>query len=361
MNEFEFFCISFMRFCATAIPEMKHRLTDIADNLGISITVVSRVINGKGDQYRISPLTQQKVLDEAKRLGYEIDTLEQVMRKRKARTIALVLPSVANAYFADIASSVIKESQTHGYTTILLDCEESESRQTEALQSLIARKGVDGIIIAPCGDNASFLEQIDSQVSPIVLIDRYYEDCRLPYVTSNNLKGALEGTNLLIKSGHRKIVCIQGETSSTPNKKRVAGFQKAMTNAGYDAKVVGNAFSIENGYTETKLLLQSKERPTAIFGLSNTICLGAIRAIRESSLRIPEDISILCFDDNFYLDHITPMITRVGQQVEEMGRLSVKVLMEKINNRQETLSPQLELSASLIIRDSITDLKPDHM
>lgn len=332
------------------------KLKDISDNLGISLTVVSRVINGKGDEFRISAGTQQKIIEEAQRLGYDLSGIGQAMRKRNSRTLALVLPSVANAYFADMASSVIKEGQKNGYTTILLNCEESENRQKEILKNLLARKGIDGIIIAPCGKNACFLEQIDKKFVPVVLIDRYYEDCKLPYVTSNNFKGALDGTNLLIKSGHRKIVCIQGETDSVPNRKRVSGFHKAMDAAGYEARVVGNAFSMENGYTETKLLLQSKERPTAIFGLSNTICLGAIRAIKEASLRIPEDISVLCFDDNFYLDHLTPQITRVGQQTDEMGRLAVKVMMEKINDCGDTLSPQLELSTYLTIKDSVASL-----
>ncbi|MBQ8484370.1 MAG: LacI family DNA-binding transcriptional regulator [Bacteroidales bacterium] len=332
------------------------KLKDISDNLGISLTVVSRVINGKGDEFRISAGTQQKIIEEAQRLGYDLSGIGQAMRKRNSRTLALVLPSVANAYFADMASSVIKEGQKNGYTTILLDCEESENRQKEILENLLARKVVDGIIIAPCGKNACFLEQIDKKFVPVVLIDRYYEDCRLPYVTSNNFKGALDGTNLLIRSGHRKIVCIQGETDSVPNRKRVSGFHKAMDAAGYEARVVGNAFSMENGYTETKLLLQSKERPTAIFGLSNTICLGAIRAIKETSLRIPEDISVMCFDDNFYLDHLTPQITRVGQQTDEMGRLAVKVMMEKINDCGDTLSPQLELSTYLTIKDSVASL-----
>lgn len=334
------------------------KLKDIAANLNISLTVVSRVINGKGDKYRISARTQQRVLEEAQRLGYKLDCIGQVMRKRKSRTMALVLPSVANAYFADIASSVIKESQKNNYTTILLDCEESEIRQREILEDLLPRKGVDGIIIAPCGKDASFLEQIDKECVPVVLIDRYYEDSRLPYVTSNNFKGAMSGTNLLIQSGHKNIVCIQGETDSIPNRKRVSGFNKAMEIAGHEAKVVGDAFSIENGYKETKLLLQGQVMPTAIFGLSNTICLGALRAIKEKSLRIPEDISIICFDDNFYLDYVTPQITRIGQNVDEMGRLAVKVMMEKINDYDGTISPQVELSTYVILKESISRPKP---
>lgn len=303
----------------------KVTLTTIARNLNISLAVVSRVINGKGPQYRISRETQQKILEEASRVGYKVDNITQAMRKKSQLSVALILPSVSNNYFSDIASYVIREGQKQGCTVTMLDCEESETRQQEILQTLVKHNELDGIIIAPCGFNIDFLEQIDQRFAPVVLIDRYYGNSKLPYITSNNYNGAIEGTNLLISQGHKRIVCIQGDEDSVPNMKRVAGFVKAMSVSGYDAKVVGNDFSMENGYTETKLLLQNKESsPTAIFCLSNTICLGAIKAIRETSLRIPEDISVICFDDNFYLDYITPKITRVGQQSEEMGRLAMK-------------------------------------
>ena len=116
--------------------------------------------------------------------------------------------------------------------------------------------------------------------------------------------------------------------------------------------IVGNEFSLQNGYLETKLLLGRKPRPTAIFALSNTIGLGAIKAIREAGLRIPDDISIISFDNNIYMDYLTPPVSRVSQPVEEMAKLATKLLFESIESKKYT-NIQLELSPELISRDSI--------
>lgn len=122
------------------------------------------------------------------------------------------------------------------------------------------------------------------------------------------------------------------------------------------ALIVGNDFSIQNGYIETKLLLNNHmKRPTAIFALSNTIGLGSLKAIREAGLKIPDDISLISFDNNVYLDHFVPSITRIGQMVDDMGKMAVKLLHDSISNHREVKS-QIELSPQMILRDSIAPL-----
>ena len=121
------------------------------------------------------------------------------------------------------------------------------------------------------------------------------------------------------------------------------------------AVVVGNEFSVQNGYLETKLLLNREKRPTAIFALSNNIGMGVIKAVREAGLRIPDDISLVSFDNYLYLDFLEPAITRVGQMVDEMGKMAVKLLNESISNHKEIKS-QIELSPEMILRDSVSPL-----
>ena len=141
--------------------------------------------------------------------------------------------------------------------------------------------------------------------------------------------------------------------------KRVAGYMDALKRVGLEdnAVVVGNEFSLQNGYLETKLLLNGSSLPTAIFTLSNTIGLGAIKAIREAGLRIPEDISLIAFDNNIYMDYLVPAITRINQPVEEMAKLAVKLLFESIESGKR-LSTQIELAPGLISRDSVMNLLP---
>ena len=285
----------------------------MAERLGYSATTISRVLSGKAEKYRISPDTVNAVLREARRCNYSPSVAAQSLRTRRSNTIGLLLPSVANPYFADMASVIITELNSAGYTTIVVDTMESEQRLSESARSLISRQ-VDGILAVPCGEKGMDLEMLSAQI-PVVLIDRYYEDTSLPYVTTNNYQGGLDATRHLLSRGHTRISCIQGVQSSMPNKERVRGYVKAMEDEGLaqDIDIIGNEFSVQNGYLETKLLMSRAQRPTAIFALSNTIMLGALKAIREAGLRIPEDVALISFDNNLYMDYMTPSITRISQ------------------------------------------------
>ena len=332
---------------------MKETLAGLAAKTGFSITTISRVLSGKADQHRISPETREKILTAARENNYFPNLVAQNLRTNRTNTIGLMLPSVANPYFADIASSVIEEARHRNYTTIVLDSAESPELEKDGISSLMSRQ-VDGIIAVPCGDDPSLFEEINRKFIPVILIDRYFSNSMLPYITTNNYLGGIDAINLLIMNGHSNIACIQGVVNSLPNKKRVAGYLAALDKAGIKDKalVVGNDFSIQNGYLETKLLLNKTDRPTAIFALSNTIMLGAFRAIREAGLKIPEDISLVAFDNNIYMDYMTPAITRIGQPTEEMGKLATKLLFECISSGERSTT-QIELSPTLITGASV--------
>ncbi|MGM9784329.1 MAG: LacI family DNA-binding transcriptional regulator [Candidatus Cryptobacteroides sp.] len=330
---------------------MKETLSTMAERLGYSATTISRVLSGKAEKYRISPDTVDAVLREARRCNYSPSVAAQSLRTRRSNTIGLLLPSVANPYFADMASVIITELNSAGYTTIVVDTMESEQRLSESARSLISRQ-VDGILAVPCGEKGMDLEMLSAQI-PVVLIDRYYEDTSLPYVTTNNYQGGLDATRHLLSRGHTRISCIQGVQSSMPNKERVRGYVKAMEDEGLaqDIDIIGNEFSVQNGYLETKLLMSRAQRPTAIFALSNTIMLGALKAIREAGLRIPEDVALISFDNNLYMDYMTPSITRISQPVEDMAKLAVKILLDKIKGASNCGS-QLRLSPIMVAGES---------
>ncbi len=332
---------------------MKSTLETIAERTGFSTSTVSRVLSGKAKDGRISEKTSEIIRKAADDIGYTPNILAQNLRKGRTFTIGLVVPDISNPYFAEITSVIVAEAKKSGYTTIVTDTMENEAAQNDSVCALVSRK-VDGMIIVPCGSDPRFLEEINAQTAPVILVDRYFEDSRLPYVATNNWQGGFDGTNILLRNAHRKIACIQGNLDSTPNRRRIEGYKAALRKAGLEEeeRIVGNDFTVQNGYIETKLLLGSPERPTAIFALSNTIGLGAIRAIREAGLRIPEDISIVSFDNNIYLDYLVPAVTRIGQRVEEMGRMAVKLLLESIRG-QRKLGSQIELSTETILRDSV--------
>ena len=342
---------TFIYFCAK-LYTMKETLSSIARRTGYSITTVSRVLSGQAAQNRISDKAREEIMKEARRCNYSPNIIARNLRTSRTNTIGLILPSVANPYFAELSSAVISEARRNGYTTIVTDSMENEDNQKANIAMLISRR-VDGIIAAPCGDNPELLEEINKTNIPVVLVDRPLKGSHLPHVTTNNYSGGFEATNALIRNGHRHIACIQGAKTSVPNMKRVAGYMDALKRVGLEdnAVVVGNEFSLQNGYLETKLLLNSSPIPTAIFTLSNTIGLGAIKAIREAGLRIPEDISLIAFDNNIYMDYLVPAITRINQPVEEMAKLAVKLLFESIETGKRP-GTQIELAPELISRRS---------
>ena len=323
----------------------------MAERLGCSATTISRVLSGKAEKYRISEATVKAVLREARRCNYTPSATAQILRTKKSNTIGLLLPSVSNPYFADMASVIISELSDSNFTTIVVDTMESEQKLNESARSLISRQ-VDGLIAVPCGENGEEMEMLSSH-TPLVLIDRYYENTSLPFVTTNNYQGGLDATKHLLSRGHSRITCIQGVQSSMPNKERVRGYCRAMEEAGLaeNINIVGNEFSVQNGYLEAKLLMSREIRPTAIFALSNTIMLGALKAIREAGLSIPQDVALISFDNNLYMDYMTPSITRISQPVEDMSKLAVKILLDKLNG-ESNCNSQLRLSPMMVAGES---------
>ena len=335
---------------------MKETLSTISKRTGVSVTTVSRVLSGQAEKYRISEATRIKVTEEARLCHYSPNIVARNLRTSKTNTIGLILPSVSNPYFADLSSVIIDEANKRNYTTIVMDSLEQEDNQAASITTLLSRR-VDGIIAAPCGHDPSLFDEVAKNHLPVILIDRFFENSQLPHVTTNNYSGGVEATKTLLQSGHKRIACIQGVRTSIPNKMRVAGYQAAMRKAGHeeDILVVGNEFSLQNGYLETKLLLNRNPRPTAIFALSNAIALGTIKAIREAGPNIPEDISLIAYDSNIYMDFIVPPISRIGQPVEDMAKLATKLLFESIETNQRVNS-QLELAPKIILRESVKNL-----
>ena len=261
----------------------KTTLKKIGDQLGFSVSTVSRVLNGKAETYRISKKTEAIILKTAKELNFIPNQLARSLRIQKTFTIGLVIPDISNHFFSTIARSVEVEARKLNYSIMLYDSQESTIHEIDSLQHLLSRK-VDGLIISPVGEDDQHLEQLNQNGMPFVVMDRQFPKLKCSKVISDNYRGALEAVEYLIDCGHKKIACIQGLLSSSVNKDRVRGFKTAHKNHNIpiDASLlVGDSFGERNGYLGAKLLLNKPIRPTAIFALSNLISLGAIRAIHE--------------------------------------------------------------------------------
>jgi LacI family transcriptional regulator len=333
----------------------KLNIVDIAKKSGFSITTVSRVMNGKADKYRISKKTQQVVQEVAKELNYVPNEFAQNLRTGSSKTIALIIPSLQDPFFAKVASVINNEVRKYNYFALIGDSDDNiENERAEVLH--LSSRSLNGMIIVPCGSEGEHLTKMQKKGLPVICIDRYFENSDLSFVSSDNYEGAYSASKYLVEHGHTSIACIQGVKHSTSNIQRVKGFLNAMKDSGITSySVVGDAFSVQNGYLETKLLLHDKVRPTAIFALSNTIAIGCIRALKEDKVKIPEEISLITFDDHPYFNYINPPLTCVSQPVEDICKTAVKILFSKILDKNDG-TKQIFLKTNLIIKESVKNI-----
>ncbi|MEO1263309.1 MAG: LacI family DNA-binding transcriptional regulator [Bacteroidota bacterium] len=324
-------------------------IKQIADMLNISSTTVSRVLNGRARQYRISERTEQLVREAAEKHHFQPNQIALNLRLNKTNTIGLVIPDISNPFFANLARTAETALRLRDKMILLCDTNDDTVREKESLQLLMGRK-VDGLLVAPVGLSGSHFESFTH--IPTVFIDRYFTELPIPFVATDNFQGAYEATEYLIKKGHRHITCIQGLELTVSNRERVKGFTEAMKDHGLpmlDDQVVGDDFSIANGHS-AMLKLASKNRPTAIFALNNQIAIGAMQAIHELGLRIPQDVSIISFDEQPYFELTAPPVTTVRQPVAEIGEAAVQSLFDLMEGKN--VVPKL-LPPALIERKSV--------
>jgi LacI family transcriptional regulator len=328
------------------------RIADLAD---VSMTTVSRVLSGQGARYRISKETQAAVQKLAREFNFVPNRLARSLRLKKTQTVGLIIPDISNPFFAAIARQIALGTRKQGYSIILCDSQESEDLEINSLELLRAQH-VEGIILCPVGLSAEHLSEFKSRGTSVVVVDRIFPDLDLPYVGSDNLAGARTATEFLLQNGHRKIACLQGLRKTFPNELRVRGYREAFAHRHVPVDenlIVGDSFGEQSGYIETKLLLKTQNDMTAILALSNQIALGSIRALTEEKLRIPDDISIIGFDDQPYSAYLATPLTAVAQQPAEMGEVVVKLLFDQIHFPSKPARGGILLPTTLVVRQSV--------
>lgn len=328
-------------------------LASIAERAQCSVSTVSRILSGKAEKYRISEATVTRVRREVEKSNYTPSLIAKGLRAGKTDTIGLLIPGVDDTFFSGIASCIIAEARKLGYTVIVVDTQEDEKNENEGFATLLARK-VDGIIAVPCGRETPAFARVEGAELPLVIVDRYFEDSgNWSFVTADNYRGAVMAVEHFISNGHRKITCVQGNPDAMTCRQRVRGYVDTMKKYGLEdyIQVSGDTFSIQNGYVETNLVLSESEPPTAILALSNKILLGAVKAVKESGMTIPDDISLISFDDNLLFNYMTPRITCIAQPVQEISLVAVKLLLKKISGERNV--SHLFLPPDIVVRDSV--------
>jgi len=333
-------------------------IKDIAAAAGVSPSTVSRTCK---DSPSISRDTKERIRRIMAQMGYE-PNFEAEPSEAFSKTIGIILPSsqrdvYENAFHLEIIRGIGQFCNQRRYVNTVITGED-DAEVLDAIQSMVANTQADGFILLYSKKDCPVAAYLRSEGLLHVIVGKAAQSANQTiYIDNDNALAGEEATDYLYEMGHRRIACIQGTPHSMPVRDRVRGFGDTLRAHGLGDRIVvtGEDFSVQNGYLETKLALAREERPTAIFALSNLILLGVVKAVHESGLRIPDDISVVSFDDNMLFNYLDPAITCIGQPTDEIGTLAVKLLIRAI--REPGAAPShLHLPPSLIIRRSVRNL-----
>jgi LacI family transcriptional regulator len=326
---------------------------DVAREANVSYSTVSRVINNKG----VSAEKRERVLRAMAELGYVANLQARSLAGGKSNIIGLLVHSLTVEYFGEIARGVDEELASEEYDLMLYTTHRRKGRES-AYVTRLTRNLVDGLLLVLPRNAEAYLETLRHRRFPHVLVDHQGLSFDVPSVGATNWQGGYDGTRYLTELGHRRVGFITGDMALGCARDRLAGYQQALSDAGItiDPELIREGdFMQPKGFECANELLDLPSRPTAIFASNDVSAFGAMDAVRHRGLRIPEDVSILGFDDIPQAAQMYPSLTTIRQPLAEMGRAATQLLFTYINEPDAPIK-RLELPTELIVRRSCQPL-----
>lgn len=271
-------------------------MRDVAEQANVSVTTVSHVINGTRF---VSEELRKRVLEAMKRLDYRPNILARGLRVGKTNTIGLIVPDNSNPFFAEVSRVVEDVGFDSGYSVILCNSDGNLDKELTYIDVLVAKQ-VDGIIFIASSSQSEHLRLLIDEKIPLVVADREMPDLDVDLVLVDNSRGGYEATKYLLELGHRRIGCISGPSEITPSAERIKGYRQAVSefDVPFDENlIVRGDFQFEGGKRAMSQLLALPKLPSAVFICNDVMAIGAMGSIRSAGLKMPEDISIVGFDD----------------------------------------------------------------
>ena len=323
---------------------------DVAKRAGVAPITVSRVINNSG---YISEETKSRVETAIKELGYVPNTLARGLRSKRTHTLALVVTDITNPYFTSMARGVEDVAGASNYTVIYCNTDESETKE-EKYANMLAQRQVDGVLLVPACGNATTIKFLTSNGIAVVVLDRQISNVDADFVRSDSENGARQLTRLLIDLGHKRIAIVTGPENVSTAVDRVTGYKQALDEAGLseNEQVYYGSFNQQTGYDSTRLAMMQLAKPSAILAANNFILIGVVKALRELQLRVPEDISVVGFDDFPESMLVKPYFTAAVQPAYEMGRLAAELLLQRISGELSGECQTIVLPTEIVERES---------
>ncbi len=323
-------------------------ITDVAQEAGVSVSTVSRHL--RGDRVRAA----ERINSAVSRLRYRPSPAAQSLKSGKTGAIALVVPDITNPFFAAVVRGAESITAQGGHTIFLANTDESDDRQAEVVEDLLTR--VDGMLLAPASENNSSPQRLADAGVPTVLIDRESPLMgRFDTVLVDNHGGARSAVEHLLSKGHERIATIAGTVDSTPGRFRLEGYRDALAAHSIEVPaefVQPGGFKEHGGYQSMLRMLALPDPPTAVFVANNMMTIGALRATKDIGVRIPDDLSVVGFDDHPYSEILDPPLTVIDRPMEEQGALAMRMLLSRMSDDSSTKSRRVVLDVRLTERAS---------
>lgn len=326
-------------------------IKDVARLAGVSPMTVSRVINGSG---YASQEARSRVERAVAEIGFVPNALARQLRSKRTRTLALVISDITNPFFTTIARGVEDIAAANDFAVMFCNTDESDAEEMAYLQMLIERH-IDGVLLVPASDSGKSLRLLRAHRVPVVVLDRRVSSPRVDQVRSDSEAGAYQLVRHLIELGHRRIAMLTGHRTISTSVDRAAGHRRALAEVGIehdDRLVLYEGFGVEAGYRMACQILDLHPRPTALFAANNFIAFGAIRALREQGVPIPEAMSLVAFDDLPSDWLIDPFLTVVDQRAYEMGERGAELILERVAGGGRPARQSIILPVDFIVRRS---------
>ncbi|MFE8702442.1 LacI family DNA-binding transcriptional regulator [Cytobacillus sp. FJAT-54145] len=314
-------------------------IKDIAKVAGVSVTTVSRALNGYSD---VNEATRKKIMDVAKELNYSPNTLARSLVMNKSKTIGLLVSglnegAVKDNFTFEVLSGVNQYVSDSDYDLILFSTNSTKQRE-KTYSQLCKERRVDGAIIQGIRTDDPYLQEVVESNIPCVLIDIPIETETVGYVTTNNRQGAQKAVDHLIRLGHQNIAMINGHEFAVVSQERLKGYQDALKVANIEFNpdwVVNGDFNEEAAEKVALKLIESNPEISAIFCASDLMALGVMKVARRLNIRIPEQLSIVGYDDILLASYVSPPLTTVAQNKFQMGYEAAKMLIHTLEGKDE--------------------------
>jgi LacI family transcriptional regulator len=333
---------------------MTVRMKDIAEELGLSIVTISKVLRNHPD---ISPETRERVMKHVKARDYQPNMLARSLVTGRSFLMGLVVPDLLHPFFAEIAKALSSTIRSEGYSLLISSSEEDPELEAQEVRLLLARK-IDAIVVASTAVSGERFARLREDKQPVLLIDRNFGNAADTFVGVDDRACGRVATEHLIQVGCRRLAHISGRDNSAGSQ-RLEGFRDALASHGlpnedklviYRSRVDTN--SIEHGAEAAQLLLKRKQRPDGIFCYNDPLAIGAMRTILAAGLRIPEDIALIGCGNLHYDDSLKVPLSSIDQQTTAIGEVAGRIALEMIDMKGIRPAESVVLQPSLVVRAS---------